>query len=608
MSKLLNDKDFFMCTGGLAPAQMQTVQRVAKKKDGTLYLMKTDTATSSVIDFSCKKMMLLMAIIAVVVCALVVATGGMALIAAAAIGGAIGAVAGALICGQQGAAARFWIDPKPNLKILGIDTVTDTAHMKCMIFQEEIRIAPHIKNWWQAALVGVSNFTGEMFKCVMVGAAAAGGVVLLTQGFSAFGANALANYAMTWTTGWGLGLRGAMGVMDGINQRYVNGASAGDAAASGVSNALFGMERGTANSAYNVATGQGSFEDYAGMLAWGAPVPRTRQPGPDADPMGANAWEGKPQSGRTGFLESPRMSRSEVQTYKRGMNEQGIDVVVDKKGVLPENARAAFDPQTGTIYLRKGATQYEAFHEAQHAQQWRQMGKEAYLRQSRLQREQHVYDQIMKNKDRFGQAELDHARDYMNAVRRQHGLDPLPMDEMAAGKDGDLFEDGGGGAPSSKPGFEEFAQTVDGGFPNEAVARQAYEHFANGEWAQLEALFQQHNLNGGWPPNRGAASTNEVSLQPNQTFDRFGGWTDASTGNFQDRGTFTAQDGTPYSQRALPAGSDAKPYNRYEVIREIPGVKQGEAIPWFGEKGGGIQYELPASIDDLLSEGYIRRL
>jgi hypothetical protein len=200
MSKLLNDKDFFMCTGGLAPAQMQTIQRVAKKKDGTLYLMKTDTATSSIIDFSCKKMMILMAIIAVVICALVVATGGMALIAAAAIGGAVGAVAGALICEQQGAAARTWIGPKSNFKILGTDTLTDSAFMTCALFGEQIRIAPHIKNWWQAAAVGLVNFTGEMFKCVMVGAAAAGIAVLATEGVGAFIANVGANYLMSWTT------------------------------------------------------------------------------------------------------------------------------------------------------------------------------------------------------------------------------------------------------------------------------------------------------------------------------------------------------------------------------------------------------------------------
>ncbi len=47
----------------------------------------------------------------------------------------------------------------------------------------------------------------------------------------------------------------------------------------------------------------------------------------------------------------------------------------------------------------------------------------------------------MKNKDQFSQAELDHARNYMNEVRRLAGMEPMQMDAMGKGKDGDLFED-----------------------------------------------------------------------------------------------------------------------------------------------------------------------
>ncbi len=610
MSKLLNDKDFFICTGGLAPAQMQTVQRVAKKKDGTLFLMKTDTATSSIIDFSCKKMMILMAIIAVIVCALVVATGGMALIAAAAIGGAIGAVAGALICGQQGAAARIWLGPKSDFKILGTPTLTDGAYMKCMIFQEEIRIAPHIKNWWQAAAVGLVNFTSEMFQCVMVGAAAAGLFVLATEGIGAFLANAGANYLMSWTTGWGLGLRGVMGVMDGVNQKYINGASTEDAINSGAGAAFSGMERGTANSAYNIATGQGTLEDYTGLLAWGAPIPKgngeAKGPGPETDHMGSNPWEGKLQRGKTGYLESPRMSRSEVQAYKQSMSEQGIKVEVDKGGKLPKESRAGFDNESGTIYLRKGATQYEAFHEKQHAQQWKEMGKEAYQKQSRVQKEQHVYDQIMKNKDQFSQAELDHATNYMNDVRAGAGMEP--MGSKKDFMDGDLFEDGG--VLNAKRGVtsEEFKNTVEefkeGKTPD--LADKAHDLWKEQKWPELEKLFQDNNLNGGWPPNRGSVSTKPTSLPKDLVFDRYGGYNDAN-GTFVDKGTFIAPDNVPFEQRALPDNTLQKPYNRYKVLKEIPDVKEGEAIPWFGKEGMGKQYELPYSIKDLLDNGYIEK-
>lgn len=449
MSKFLNDKDYFMCTGGLMPAQMLSHQAVAGKKDGTRYLTSKDVLTKTTGDFICKKMMLLMAIVAALV-ALTAGAGLAVIIAAAAAAGAAGAGLGALVCGHMAAAARIWMLDKPNVKIgpLQIPAVTDKSFMLCSALgTEKITYAPFIKNWWQALLVGVNNFAVEMFKCVMAGAAVAGGAVLLTEGVGAFFANAASNYLLTWTTGWGLGFRGFMGVSDFINQKYVGGKSDEEAMESAAGSAAFGMEKGTATSAYNVATGNGKLEDYAGLLAWGAPVGKNNQePAPDADamdPMDSNPWEGKPQRGKTGFLESKRMSRSEMQAYKESMKQQGIDVVIDKKGVLTDEQRAGFDNESGKIYLRKGATDYEAFHEAQHAKQWKELGPDAYKQQTRAQREQYVYDQIMKNKGQFSPAELDHAKRYIDRVRRQEGLPPVDaMDAVdGGGADGDLFED-----------------------------------------------------------------------------------------------------------------------------------------------------------------------
>lgn len=106
-------------------------------------------------------------------------------------------------------------------------------------------------------------------------------------------------------------------------------------------------------------------------------------------------------------------------------------------------------------------------------------------------------------------------------------------------------------------------------------------------------------MNEGWPPNRGVSRTREFSLKPGSIIDRFGGWYDEQ-GNFHDKGSFAGKDGTPYTERALPKGSDSKPYNRYEVVKEVPGLIEGDIIPWFGEAGGGTQYELPGNIGDLI--------
>lgn len=165
--------------------------------------------------------------------------------------------------------------------------------------------------------------------------------------------------------------------------------------------------------------------------------------------------------------------------------------------------------------------------------------------------------------------------------------------------------------PVKKPNFEEFVNSVDGGFPSDEIARKAFELFNKGNWKGLENLFNQHGINHGWPPNRGFVSTETTTLEPGFKFDRYGGRTNRNTGKFEDSGGFIADEGTPFGDRGLPADYEhGKPLNSYEVTQKIEGVKKGEAIPWFGQKGGGIQYEIPASeggIDGLLNSRKIIR-
>ena len=67
----------------------------------------------------------------------------------------------------------------------------------------------------------------------------------------------------------------------------------------------------------------------------------------------------------------------------------------------------------GTLYLRQGVTDYEAFHEVTHARQWAALGKDKYLAQGKYAREKHVFDEIMKNESRFTKDEIKHAKDYI---------------------------------------------------------------------------------------------------------------------------------------------------------------------------------------------------
>jgi len=151
--------------------------------------------------------------------------------------------------------------------------------------------------------------------------------------------------------------------------------------------------------------------------------------------------------------------------------------------------------------------------------------------------------------------------------------------------------------------FDDFIKTCS--FPTDDIAKKAWDLFCKEDWAELEKLFKRHNLNEGWPPNRGFISVEDISLKKGDTFDRYGGWVDKN-GKFHDEGTFVGKESTPYTERSLKPGTDVNPLQKYEVIKDIPNVKEGEAIPWFGEKGGGVQYELPASIDELIEGGYIK--
>lgn len=96
-----------------------------------------------------------------------------------------------------------------------------------------------------------------------------------------------------------------------------------------------------------------------------------------------------------------------------------------------------------------------------------------------------------------------------------------------------------------------------------------------------------------WPDNDGFKNTpmDEV-LQPGTRIDRYG-----DNGNAQ----FFSPNGTPWSQRSLPPGSEDKKFISLEVLKEIP-CSSGEIAPWFNQPGGGIQYYTNIQIESLTGE------
>jgi hypothetical protein len=153
--------------------------------------------------------------------------------------------------------------------------------------------------------------------------------------------------------------------------------------------------------------------------------------------------------------------------------------------------------------------------------------------------------------------------------------------------------------------FEDFKKSVSdfSDSTKKILADTAWMLWKSERWSELEQFFKVNNLNGGWPPNRGALSLKIVTLKSGLLVDRYGGYYDA--GIFQDKGTFVSLKGVPFPKRALPDKTLSSPYRVYRIAKPIAGVKKGGIIPWFGKPGLGVQYELPYNINDLKKGGYL---
>ncbi|MBT2621197.1 hypothetical protein [Chryseobacterium sp. ISL-6] len=249
--KIITEKDFWMCSSGAMPAQLQGTRKSNKKSSGEVYITVADTATSSWIDFGCTKNMLwaalLTAVAVVVVVALIVGTGGVAAIgligmmaigaAAGVAGGVIAAVDGALKCGQKNATARTWDASKDNLLLTGTPGITGDRTMTCSI-GGVVKFAPEIKSWGHALALGGFNYVTQLAGCALGGAAVgAGGFLVsgLAGGSLAIAAptfsSVLSNVAGSFTGIWG-GSRALFGLNSLANEHaYGNVQDAGDAGA-----------------------------------------------------------------------------------------------------------------------------------------------------------------------------------------------------------------------------------------------------------------------------------------------------------------------------------------------------------------------------------------
>jgi RHS repeat-associated protein len=130
-----------------------------------------------------------------------------------------------------------------------------------------------------------------------------------------------------------------------------------------------------------------------------------------------------------------------------------------------------------------------------------------------------------------------------------------------------------------------------------SIKNRVLSNIANSQEARKTSNFQEHG-NREWPPNRGFKEEPvDFTLLPGSKIDRYG----------SPYGTFTSPTGTSYRARAPKPGTDLKPYSVYEVNKPLT-VKVGEAAPWFGYEGNGIQYELPERVIALEKAGALTKI
>lgn len=360
-NKIITEKDFWRCSSGAVPAQLQGTSLGTKKVSGEKFITVEDKATNSCIDFGCTKYMLLAAIaaaavvvVAAIVGVLTVATGGAALIFIGAVAGlagaAIGAVVGALLCGQMVASKRQWDKSKSDMIVQGRYAITGDHKMICPV-GGTITFDPEIKSWSQALALGFANYTGKLMEGMMAGAAVGMGGALLSGGATAFMSGGLRgvgqaawqfarsmprNFVVNAVESFskvGLALRGVMGAQN-------TAATYGETGSAGVGDFFWGtvaMETGAYDSARNIATGQGTWQDYVGMAMMVAPVGQGKRDLEDALSNKADDAEGKKMDEEEGNTrtrsqegDAPKQE-GEAEAYEAGNNKPSYDELGSKE-------------------------------------------------------------------------------------------------------------------------------------------------------------------------------------------------------------------------------------------------------------------------------------
>jgi hypothetical protein len=131
--------------------------------------------------------------------------------------------------------------------------------------------------------------------------------------------------------------------------------------------------------------------------------------------------------------------------------------------------------------------------------------------------------------------------------------------------------------------------------PTDTLLPTMWKLWKTESWNALDTLVTKNKISGGYPPANGFVNVDTITLRVDKQLDRYGSL----------YGNFLADAGASYGGRSLPAGSEKRTYYKFKVIKPIPKVLAGKAIPWFGEPGMGMQYMTPYKINVLIADKYL---
>ncbi|KAB1231863.1 zincin-like metallopeptidase toxin domain-containing protein [Chryseobacterium viscerum] len=88
-----------------------------------------------------------------------------------------------------------------------------------------------------------------------------------------------------------------------------------------------------------------------------------------------------------------------------------------------------FDPENLQLILTLNPSELTSFHELMHVKHYEEVGRDAYLKLNKLEKEMYVWEQIYKKGNKWTKDEIQASFDYINEIRvEEFGLDPVILE------------------------------------------------------------------------------------------------------------------------------------------------------------------------------------